>query len=475
MADNFDLSPEEMRSLGYKVIDHLVDHLSQLRNKPPVTKASRKTMDQLLLEEVPEAGQNPEQVLKHVTEKIFPFSNFINHPKYFAYVPSPGNYISTLADLLSTGYNTFSGGWSASSGPAETEIITINWLLKIFGLPVKRGGGIYTSGGSMANMTALATARHIKCGQDFSMARLYFSNQTHSSVIKGARVLGFKDEQIRIIPTGNDFRIRTDLLREKIDEDRENGLQPLAVVANAGSTNTGSVDDLQEVAKICEQYDLWMHVDAAYGGAAILSREGKEIMVGIERAHSITVDPHKWFFQPYEMGCILVRNFTWLAKTFRERPEYLREMSGTSREINFHELGLQLTRKFSALKLYMSIKVYGLSTFRNAVQHNISIIKQLETYLSQQPDWEIISAASLGVINFRYNSGNLKPKELTQLNHHISEIVTASGTAALLTTLLHQKTVLRICSTNPGTTFEDLKETVDYCEKVARVFLDSRR
>ena len=298
----------------------------------------------------------------------------------------------------------------------------------MFNFPVEKGGGIFTSGGSMANLTALATARRIKCGDDFSKAVIYLSDQAHSSNIKAIRVLGFKKEQIRILPTDIEFRISINKLKNAIAKDRLEGLQPFCFIASAGTTNTGTVDPLDELADICEEENLWFHIDGAYGGAAILAKKGEKALRGIERADSLTVDPHKWFYQPYEIGCLLVKDSSWLSSTFSETPEYLRDIEGNESEINFYDYGIQLTRRFRALKFYMSIKTYGLDTFKEAVTYNIKLAEDVEKELRKSRTWEIISPATLAIINFRYNpiGLNLSEKEIDNLNQEISKRVMES-------------------------------------------------
>ena len=201
-----ELSKEEMKAYGYKVIDSIVEHFDTQNSKNPVSSASRKEMDALFLENAPEKGSDSHKVLDFVIEKVLKESNIVSHPKSYSFVPGPSNYISAMADTLATGFNIFSGGWAASPAAAELEIVTINWLLKLFKFPTKQGGGIFTSGGSMANLTALVTARKQKCGDDFSKAIIYMSDQTHSSNIKAIRTIGFRKDQVRIIPTDLEFK-----------------------------------------------------------------------------------------------------------------------------------------------------------------------------------------------------------------------------------------------------------------------------
>ena len=463
------LSKDEMKSYGYKVIDSIVEHFNNQKSKPPVSSATREQMDALFLETAPENGTDSNKVLDFVIEKVLKESTIVSHPKSYSFVPGPSNFISAMADTLATGYNIFSGGWAASPSAAELEIVTINWLLKLFKFPVKRGGGIFTSGGSMANLTALVTARSQKCGDDFSKAVIYMSDQTHSSNIKAIRTIGFRKDQVRIIPTDVEFKISLNKLKNAIAKDRIEGLQPFCMIATAGTTNTGTVDPLNEIAEICKQEDLWFHIDGAYGAAAILSKKGEQALKGIQKADSLTVDPHKWFFQPYEMGCLLVRNHNWLSKTFTEKPEYLRDIEGNTSEINFYDHGVQLTRRFRALKLYMSIKTYGLKSFKEAISYSINLTEKIEKFIRKSPNWEIVSPATLAVINFRFNPINKKftEKELDSLNQEISKQIIESKEALLVTTILQNQIVLRMCLINPRTTFNDVKDTLIACTKIA--------
>jgi aromatic-L-amino-acid decarboxylase len=477
MKPFFDLSVEEMKSYGYKIVDLIVSHYEHIESKKPVSAASRKEMDTIFLQEAPEKGMPADKVLDFVMENVMPNSNISSHPKAFSFVPGPSNFISTMADSLATGFNIFSGGWIVSPAAAELEIVTLNWLLKMFNFPITKGGGIFTSGGSMANLTALVTARRIKCADDFYDAIIYLSDQAHSSNIKAIRVLGFKKEQIRIIPTDLEFKFSINKLKNEIAKDRLKGKKPFCIIASAGTTNTGTVDPLDALADICEKENLWFHIDGAYGGAAILSKKGSKILQGIERADSLTVDPHKWFFQPYEIGCLLVKDASWLSGTFSEKPEYLRDIEGNESEINFYDYGIQLTRRFRALKFYMSIKTYGLETFKEAISYNIDLADKTEDILRKSKNWEIVSPATLAIINFRYNplDLNLSDEKLDKLNQEISARVVASKEALLVTTVLQNQIVIRMCLINPKTTLDHIKETLHQCNKFATQVLDEWR
>jgi aromatic-L-amino-acid/L-tryptophan decarboxylase len=467
-----ELSPDDMRTLGYRAVDLLVDHWRHIEQKKPVSRATRAEMDALLFEPIPQDPVDALKVLEHVVARVLPNSDLLTHPRFFAFCPSPSNFVSTVADFLATGYNIFSGGWIGSPGAAEVELLTINWLLELFGLPIKEGGGLYTSGGSVANLTALVAARTLKLGEDFSRGVLYLSDQTHSSNHRAAKVIGLKREQIRILPTNEAFEMDFEALATAVQEDRALGRHPFCVIATAGTTNTGSVDPLESIGKLCRQENLWMHVDGAYGGAARLSTRSQEQarFRGIELANSITIDPHKWLFQPYEIGCLLVRDAHFLTDTFRQSPEYLRDARGSGGEINFFDHGVQLTRGFRALKFYMSLKTFGLNAFREAVTHGIVLAEATEAFLRARPHWEVVSPATLGVINYRYRPTDPSVDEagLNALNQALSTAIIDARVAMVATTVLREQVVLRMCIVNPRTTFEDIRQTIEFMEETAK-------
>lgn len=460
---------EIMQEYAKKVFEAITAHHQNQHEQKPVAISTREEMDKLFLEDIPEHPTDAFKVLQFILDEVMTQSTIVSHPKAYSFVPGPSNYIGAMGDALASGFNVFSGGWAASPAAAELEIVTLTWLLKLFGFPVKKGGGIFTSGGSMANLTAIVTARRLKCGDDFSKAVIYLSDQAHSSNIKAIRILGFRKEQIRIVPTDQEFRFGVNKLKNAIAKDRLEGWQPFCLIATAGTTNTGTVDPLNELAKICKQEDLWFHIDGAYGGAAILGKDGKQLLKGISKADSLTVDPHKWFYQPYEIGCLLVRNHGWLKSTFTEKPEYLRDVEGNTSEINFYDHGVELTRRFRALKFYMSVKTFGMDAFRKAVDYNMALAEKVEKKLRKSPNWEVISPATLAVINFRFNpiAKNFSEAQLDAINQYISQKVMESREALLVTTVLNKQVVLRMCLINPRTTLTDVEETLALCESFA--------
>jgi glutamate/tyrosine decarboxylase-like PLP-dependent enzyme len=315
----------------------------------------------------------------------------------------------------------------------------------------------------------LATARQVKLDGIMDDAVIYSSSQAHSSNWKNIRILGFRPEQIRLIPVDERLRLDVAALSSAVGEDRRNGKRPFCVIATAGTTNTGTVDPLDAIADLCEQQDLWLHVDGAYGAAAILTERGRRLLAGMERAHSLVLDPHKWLFQPFDIGCCLVRDVRWLEQTFSEHPEYLqdtRDKLDMSREVNFCDRGVQLTRAFRALKLWMSIKVYGLDRFRAAIDHGMSNAERAQGLLEEHEAFEIVTPADLGVVTFRYRPADGRERDLDEITRSLFDRIVADGHAMLTTTVINGQTVLRLCTINPRTSEHDIRSTI---EMIARM------
>ena len=347
------LNPDEMRALGYHVIDAIVDHLATLPDQPTATKRDRSEMDRRLWGSAPNSPSSPDSVLEQVRNDILAAGHRNSHPRYFGYVPNPSNFVGAMGDALASGFNVFSGMWIGSPGAAETELVVCDWLRSWCGLP-EGGGGILLSGSSMANMSGLVAARWKAFAGNVDAARtgtIYYSDQAHSSIAKGARIIGIGADRLRKIPTDDDFRMSIQNLTASIAADRAAGLTPFCIVAAAGTTNTGAVDPLIEIADICAEQGIWMHVDGAFAAATMLTDRGRTALAGIERADSIALDAHKWLFQPIECGALLVRDTETLRAAFHERPEYLLDADTEAPEVNFCDLGPQLTREFRALKL----------------------------------------------------------------------------------------------------------------------------
>ncbi|MDJ1500535.1 pyridoxal phosphate-dependent decarboxylase family protein [Xanthocytophaga agilis] len=461
------LSQEEMRRFGYKVIDTIIEHSVVLKDKPVVNMVGRQQMEALLREPAPQKGAKWEDVFEQAIWDIFSHIMHMNHPRLFGWVPGPSNFVSVMADLLATGFNITTGAWMLSSGPTQIEIIVIDWLKEIIGFP-KKAGGIMVGGGSIANLSGLTVARKIKLKDKIENAVLYFSDQAHWSNERAAYILGFATDQIRKIPVGADYCMDVEYLRQQIETDKAAGLRPFCIIANAGTTNTGAIDSLMEIYAICEQEDMWLHVDGAYGAAAALSKEAKEMLNGIQYAHSLTVDPHKWFFQPYEVGCLLVKEDRWLAETFDMTADYMRNLEESMNDVNFYGKGLQLTRCDRALKLWMSIKIFGLENFSSAIDRGIKLAKYVQDLWEEREGWQVMSDARLGIVTFRYAPASLDEKMIEELNDAIALAVADDKFALTPTTRLNGKLVMRMCTINPRTSEDDILETVTRIQMIAK-------
>lgn len=465
--ERLELSREEMRTLGYGVIDMLVEHVCQLSQKPVTRKASRQELERLLREPLPGNGVDSDTVLKRLQVDVFDKIMHLDHPRFFAFVPSPSNFVSVMADALASGFNVFAGTWLEGSGPAQIELVTVDWLRQACGLP-EPAGGLFVSGGSIANLTALAVAMHTRLDGRSERAVIYCSDQTHSSIDRGLRVLGFRDDQLRKIPTDTKFRLDLGELSSAVSTDRSLGLAPFCVVANAGTTNTGAVDPLPELASFCWVEDLWFHVDGAYGASAVLCERGRQLLEGLDQADSLALDPHKWLFQPHEIGCVLVRDHRWLKHTFHILPEYLIDTLGQDGEVNFSDYGIQLTRGFRALKLWMSLQVFGQSAFSAAQSRGFELAELAESVVDQLPDWEVVTPAQMGVVTFRYAPLGATSERWNWVNRELVGAMVADGYAMLSSTALNGRTVLRMCTINPRTTATDIRETLYRLDRMGK-------
>ena len=453
------LSETQMRELGYQVIDYIIDHKLHLTQKRTHHTASFDELNEQMDRSLPLEGGNPGAVLAEVNDWVADNIFHVDHPRFFSFIPGPADFVSVLGDTLAAGYNIFAGHWKAGSVPTMIEMTVLQWLNQLVGFP-ETSGGIFVSGGSMANLTALATARTIKLGEDFSQGRIYYSEQTHASLAKGLRILGFRPDQMRPVKVDASFRIDLQDLQTKLKEDIAAGFRPFCLVGNAGTTNTGAVDQLKEMAAVARKYDMWFHIDGAHGGAGILSETYRHLLSGIELADSLTLDPHKWWFQTFEIGCVLVRENRHLKETFAVHAEYLNDIRPREKEQNFYEHGVQLTRSFRSLKLYLSLRMYGLKEFASAVDHGFQLAEYTEAVLRQQPYWEIISPAQLAIVAFRFAHPACTDQELDRFNKLISEFLYESGFALILTTELRGLTVLRMCPIHPATTQQDIDGTI---------------
>jgi aromatic-L-amino-acid decarboxylase len=290
--DPLGLDAEAMRRLGYQTVDMLVEWMADPRGGPILRRGSRQELEQRLGGAAPEGPRDFAEILGRLRDDVLPFASRGDHPGYFAFIPSCGTWPSALADLITSACNFYAGSWMESAGPSQVELTVLEWFKQWIGYPTE-AAGLLVSGGSAANMTALACARETLLGAMSDQVVAYVSDQAHSSLARAARILGFRPDQVRVLPVDDRYRMRPDALAGAMAADWDAGRRPLLVAASAGSTNTGAVDPLEELATICREWGAWFHVDAAYGGFAALTERGKRELVGIEQADSVTLDPHK--------------------------------------------------------------------------------------------------------------------------------------------------------------------------------------
>lgn len=452
------LSPEEMRLLGHRAVEEVVGHLTTLRDRPVGRLPNRQDLEDRFAGPPPDERGDLADLLAEVVDLLDTGIGHTDHPRFLAYVPGPGNYVGAIADFLAAGHNVFAGQWVVGGGPAVVERVTVDWLRELCGLPAT-GGGLFVSGGTMASLVALHAARTARGG-----GVVYLTGHAHRSIHRGLRFLGFADDQVREVPADERCRMDVAALRRQVDEDRRRHVRPLCVIATAGTTGTGAVDPLGELAGVCAREGLWLHVDGAYGAAAVLSERGADLLAGLDRADSIALDPHKWWYQPYEIGCVLVRDAATLRDAYGMTAEYLHETRLGDGQLNYYDFGPQLTRSFRALKMWMSVRAFGLAEFREAVEHGIALAEHADRTLAARARWEIVTPAQLAVVTFRPVSPALSAAELDTLVRRIAVGTLEDGYALVTTTEVAGRPVLRLCTTHPETTTDDIERTIDLLE-----------
>jgi aromatic-L-amino-acid decarboxylase len=454
------LSRKEMREFGYAIVDLLAEHFAEGDQKRVGAKSDPAKLIPMFDRDPPEIGCDPNELLAQLERDVLPNNLHVDHPRFFAFVPGPNNFVSAMADALAAGFNVFNGTWFGGSAAAAVELGVVRWLCRTCGFP-NTAGGLFVSGGSMANLTALVAARHALLHDRIEGAIVYFSDQTHSSVERALRVIGFLSKQLRKLPSDEKFRLSIKTLHDAIKSDRAKGLRPFCVIANAGTTNTGAVDPLNELADLATKEKLWFHVDGAFGAASILSDRGRAMLGGIERADSISLDPHKWLFQSFECGCVLVRDVALLKSAFQITADYLRDVHRDAEQFNPCDHGVQLTRSFRALKVWLSLQTFGLAAFREAITRGFELAEIAERQLRSRKGWEILSPAQMATVCFRFGkSDNVQTK--------LVDATMDDGYALLTSTTLRGAVALRLCTINPRTTDDDVIGTIDRLDRLAR-------
>ena len=445
-SDILDLSDDELRRLGYWVVDRTIEHLATLRDRPAISVASADDLRAALGGPFPSTGVSLEDTLALLADVALENQQHGDHPRYFARVPAPAAAAAILGDWLATGMSSVASSWGGGSGSTMLELTVLEWLRDAVGL-APTSEGILASGGSLANVTALLTARHER-----GPGVAYLADQAHSSIARGLRTTGWAPDDIRLLPTDASYRLDPGTVAQAIGDDLRAGRTPAIVVGTAGTTNTGAVDDITGLADVCAQHGLWLHVDGAYGGpAAMLPDHGG--IHGLSRADSFVLDPHKWLFQPYDVACVWVAHPGALERTFAMYPEYLRDTD--LGEVDLHNRSLELSRRSRAAKLWVTLRSLGHDAVVAAISRGVALAQEAQGLIESIPGMSVVTPAQLGIVTFALDGhGDAEHRA-------VAAAVTADGVAALTSTVLSGRTVLRLCTISPRTTVDDLRMTMD--------------
>jgi aromatic-L-amino-acid decarboxylase len=453
-----ELSPDSFQALVDAAMDRLRAYVARIPRMssefPPETAALART----LREDLPEGGAPVESLLDLLFDRVIPASFCTPGPGYLAYIPGGGLLQSAVADLIADATNRYVGVFAAAPGLAQIEANVVAWFAGIVGFP-PAARGILTSGGSISNFSAIVTARRERLPPDFLEGVLYASDQTHHSVEKAAMLAGFPPENVHVIPTDGAFRIRLDALEDRIRQDRAAGEEPFFVVGNAGTTNTGAVDDLTGLADLARRENLWFHVDGAYGGFFALTEGGRRALAGMERADSLILDPHKGLFLPYGTGCLLVRDGAALKRAHALTADYLPAMQEEDDHVDFCQISPELSRDWRGLRVWLPLKMHGAAPFRASLREKLELARYAADALRAMPEIEILAEPQLSIVAFRRVPGERSPEAADEGNRRLLDAINARGRVHLTGTVLRGRFALRICVLS----FRTHRDRIDAC------------
>ena len=462
-----DMPAEEFRRYGHKLIDWIADYLQFTNEVPVLPDMTPGTIKSMLPGNPPEEGENMEAILADVDKIIMPGMTHWNHPRFMAYFNSTGSGPGILAELLSGAFNINGMLWKSCPSATELEQVMIDWFRQLVGLPDNYWGIIY-EGGSSSTMHAIAAARENLENLDFrtkgmsgrpdtGKIRLYMSEQAHSSVEKGALMLGVGLENICKIPVDKDFRMNSEALKNAIADDRRKGFIPFCVVATVGTTSTTSIDPIDKIADICESEKIWLHVDAAHAGIAAIVPEMRFILNGCQRADSILINPHKWMFVPIDLSVFFTRNPGVLKKAFSITPEYLKTPEGTS-VTNYMDYGITLGRRFRSLKLWFVIRYFGRSGLIARIREHLRLGNRFAGWIKEHPEFELAAPVPLSTVCFRAVPAKISSEQLNSFNEKLLWNINSTGKVFLTHTKLNDKFIIRLVISGIRTTETDVRE-----------------
>jgi aromatic-L-amino-acid/L-tryptophan decarboxylase len=462
---------QELRALGHRMLDDVFDDLATLREQPawrPLPEASAMA----LASPLPIQGRPAEDVYRTLVEHLVPYTIGNRHPRAWGWVRGTGTPLAMLADMLASGLNAHMAG--GRQAPVVMETTCLRWLTELMGMPAE-SSGVLTTGATMANLIGLAVGRHAKAGYDIRQQGLqgcvhpqlliYGSTETHSWALKAVELLGLGRDAYRRIPVTETHRIDLEQLQSQIEQDRSAGHRPAVVIANCGTVNTGAVDDLPAIAALCRKHDLWFHVDGAFGALLRLTKEYAGLVHGIEQADSLAFDLHKWVYLPFEIGCVLVRDPELHTAAFATQASYLEEAEGgiMAGGLPFADRGVELTRGFRALKLWMSLEVHGVDTYARLIAQNMAQAAHLETLIQASPRLELVAPRPTNVVCFRYQRPDLDDTKLNALNRRLVIELQESGRYIVSGTMLDSRYAVRLAITNHRSQMDDFTALAEDC------------
>ncbi len=449
-----------MHVLVDEAMRHIVEHIQSLPSQPAHNVEGATEFARTLIEPLPRQGTDYGQLLDHLFRDLIPRSFNAAGPGYLAYVPGGGLFHAAVADLIADSVNRYVGVCAAAPALVQLEANVIRWFAEILGLP-RGSGGVLTSGGSLANFTAIVTARRAKLPEDFLRGTLYCSDQIHHSFQKAANLAGFAHANVREIPSDEQFHLRLDALQEAIARDRAAGFTPFLVAGSAGTTNTGAVDDLAALAQVAREQSLWFHVDGAYGAFFNLTERGRARLRGIEEADSVILDPHKTLFLPFGTGALLVRDARLLRAAHSSHADYLPEMQDADELIDFCELSPELSRDFRGLRVWLPLKLFGIEPFRQQLDEKLDLIEYARNGLATIDGLHIVAEPELSTLAFRMQGSDLDNRELLERINQRKRVMLTSA-------IVKGEFVIRVCIVSHRTHRERIDMLLEDVRDVVR-------
>ncbi len=464
---DLELDDAAMRRLVDASLERIVAHVGSLPEQPAGDTSGAAELARELAEAAPEAPGSLDEALRLLFERAIPKSFNTAGPGYLAYIPGGGLFASAVAALIASAVNRYIGVWAAAPALVQIETNVVRWLCELVGYGPE-AGGILTSGGSLANFSAIVAARRDRLPEDFLRGTLYVSEEAHHSIRKAALLAGFPTRNVRAIPTDDRFCLRLDALHTQLVADRAAGLVPFLLVASAGTTNTGAVDDLVALAALAREQRLWFHVDAAYGGFFLLTERGRRALAGIAQADSIVLDPHKGLFLPYGNGALVVRDAGALRRAHSVQAEYMPPIQEDLERADFAELSPELSRDFRGLRVWLPVKLHGLGAFRRALDEKLDLAAWAVEQVRLIPGVEIVAEPQLSLFAFRLVRPGLDRAALDELNRNFLSAVNARQRVHLSGTVVNAGFVSRVCVLSFRTHRDRMEEAVRDLREVAR-------